>query len=215
LLPAAVCVFAFLALLVAERIDSSAGRAVAKLTASTAFVWAAVSWGAVGSDFGRVMLLGLSLCWLGDALLLPSGQTIWFKLGIAAFLLGHVAYTVAFMGLGLDGVALVLAAAALSGLAWVILRWLRPHVPSAFRWPVASYVIVIFTMVAASIAAVLAGAPPVVALGAIGFAASDVSVARERFVASSFVNPAWGLPAYYVSQLALAWSVSQVPAAID
>ena len=45
-------------------------------------------------------------------------------------------------------------------------------------------------------------------VGAIVFAASDVAVARDRFVARSFVNRAWGLPAYYAAQLVLAWSVN-------
>ena len=45
-------------------------------------------------------------------------------------------------------------------------------------------------------------------VGALAFAASDLSVARDRFVASSLVNKAWGLPVYYVAQLLLAWSVA-------
>ncbi len=46
-----------------------------------------------------------------------------------------------------------------------------------------------------------------VAIGAVLFAASDLSVARQAFVAPALVNQAWGLPAYYVAQLLLAWSV--------
>lgn len=210
MLPVAVCIFAFLSLLVAERIDSSAGRAVSKLTASTAFVWAAIGWGALETDFGHTMLIGLLFCWLGDALLLPSGQSIWFQLGIAAFLLGHVAYAVAFARLGLDPLALVVAAGGLVAFALVVLRWLRPHVPGDFRVPVIAYVAVISTMVTTALAATAAGAPAIIAIGAIGFAASDVSVARDRFVASGFVNGAWGLPAYFASQLALAVSIGAV-----
>lgn len=211
MLPIAVCIFAFLALLVAERIDSTAGRAVAKLTASTAFVWAAISWGALGSSYGLVMLLGLLLCWLGDALLLPAGQTLWFQLGIGAFLLGHVAYAMAFVGLGTGLGVLLGASVALGVFAFTVLRWLWPHVPGEFRGPVVSYVLVISAMVVTAIAAVGGGAPMILAVGAVGFAASDISVARERFVSSSFLNSAWGLPAYYLSQLALAWSVAAVP----
>jgi uncharacterized membrane protein YhhN len=43
--------------------------------------------------------------------------------------------------------------------------------------------------------------------GAIGFLASDVAVARERFVARSPWNQRWGLPLYYASQLLLASTV--------
>ncbi|MFZ1909551.1 MAG: lysoplasmalogenase family protein [Burkholderiales bacterium] len=47
-----------------------------------------------------------------------------------------------------------------------------------------------------------------VLLGAVLFAASDVAVARDRFVARGFRNKAWGSPAYYLAQLILAWSVA-------
>jgi hypothetical protein len=44
--------------------------------------------------------------------------------------------------------------------------------------------------------------------GAIGFYLSDLSVARDRFVAPGFVNRLWGIPLYYGAQLLFAWSVS-------
>ena len=44
-------------------------------------------------------------------------------------------------------------------------------------------------------------------MGAIGFYLSDLSVARDRFVVSAFVNRLWGLPLYYAAQVALGWSV--------
>jgi hypothetical protein len=37
---------------------------------------------------------------------------------------------------------------------------------------------------------------------------SDLSVARDRFVAPGFVNRAWGLPTYFAAQLLLAASVA-------
>jgi len=47
-----------------------------------------------------------------------------------------------------------------------------------------------------------------IALGAAMFALSDVSVARDRFVAKAFVNRAWGLPLYFAAQLILASTVA-------
>ena len=70
-----------------------------------------------------------------------------------------------------------------------------------------SYIGVISLMVATSIGAVAAGAPIVLAVGAIVFALSDLFVARERFVQKGFVNSALGLPAYFGAQLLLAASV--------
>ncbi len=199
-----VCGIAVIALLIAERRGVRAGVAVAKLVAAAAFVAAALSWGATSSEFGRWLLGGLLLCGLGDALLLPPGQTLWFRCGIGAFLLGHIAYALAFFGLGVELEALALATLAVGALALWILRWLRPHLAADFRAPVAAYILVIASMCALAIGASAAGAPATVAIGALAFAASDVSVARERFVAPGFVNSAWGLPLYFGAQLLLA-----------
>jgi uncharacterized membrane protein YhhN len=210
MLPVLVCVLAVVGLLVAERADSAVGRAVAKLVAASAFVWAGVAWGGLETAYGQWLLAGLVLCWLGDALLLPAGQSIWFQLGIAAFLLGHVAYAMSFARLGVDPVALVGFGVVLAMPAALALRWLRPHVPTAFRVAVFAYVAVISAMVAVALSSVVGGAPLAIGVGAVGFALSDVSVARDRFVAPGFVNGAWGLPAYFASQLVLAYSISLV-----
>lgn len=210
MLPILVCLVAVAGLLVAERADSAAGRAITKLAAASAFVWAGLAWGALSTPYGQSLLAGLVLCWIGDALLLPAGQSIWFRLGIAAFLLGHVAYAVAFVQLGVDLPALVGFGLAMAIAAAVALRWLRPHVPQAFRSAVVAYVAVISGMVVVALSAVAAGAPLAIGLGALGFASSDLSVARDRFVSPGFVNGAWGLPAYFVSQLVLAYSIRLV-----
>lgn len=208
----AVCMVALAFLLVAEGLAWRWGRAVAKLTASSAFVAAAVGWGAATTGYGQLLLLGLLLCWVGDALLLSSGQTLWFQLGIAAFMLAHLAYALACTRLALDPIALAVAGALVGFAAWWVLRWLRPHLPTRFRWPVVGYVAAISLMVVLALTAVAGGGPALLGLGALGFALSDVSVARDRFVSSGFVNSAWGLPAYFLSQLALAYSATQVSA---
>jgi YhhN family len=41
------------------------------------------------------------------------------------------------------------------------------------------------------------------------FAASDIAVARERFVQQGFLNQLWGWPTYFVAQLVLAWTVAK------
>ena len=47
-------------------------------------------------------------------------------------------------------------------------------------------------------------------LGAVLFLLSDLSVARDRFVAPGFVNRLWGLPFYYGGQVLLAASVARL-----
>jgi uncharacterized membrane protein YhhN len=154
------------------------------------------------------VLLGLSLCACGDLLLVPRGAAAWFVLGIAAFLAGHVAYAAAFLSQPLAPLALGAAAVAVALGIWRTHAWLAPHLPADFRWPVRVYVVAIGAMVALALGAVGAGAPIAAGAGAVGFMLSDLSVARERFVAPSFANSAWGLPLYFGSQLLLAWSAS-------
>jgi uncharacterized membrane protein YhhN len=195
---------AVVALLLAERAQKRSAIAIAKMTAAGCFLAFAVACGAFESDYGQTLLVGLALCALGDALLLPPGQTLWFQLGIGAFLLGHVSYAIAFLRLGPDVLALALSAIALTLFASRVLVWLRPHVPGEFKTAVVAYVIVISAMAAVALASVAAGAPAGVAIGALLFAASDISVARERFVEAGFTNSVWGLPAYFGSQMILA-----------
>jgi uncharacterized membrane protein YhhN len=98
----------------------------------------------------------------------------------------------------------------------IALRWLWPHLRGAaatLRGPVIAYVTVITLMVVAALAAARGDALPattrgLIAAGAALFYASDLAVARNRFVAEGFVNKAWGLPAYYAGQLLLAWAIA-------
>ena len=194
-------------LLVAERRGFRAGVILSKIAASSIFLAYAAQLGALDTRTGSILFSGLALCWLGDALLLPPGQTLWFQLGIGSFLVGHVAYAAAFIDLGINFPALAVSAAILFVGSWFTLGWLRPHVPADFSVAVTSYIVVIGTMCACSLGAFAAGAPAAVAVGALLFAASDVSVARERFVRQSFLNSAWGLPAYFAAQMILAGSI--------
>ena len=65
-----------------------------------------------------------------------------------------------------------------------------------------------------SIMVLVAGGPPAarcvwqaaVMTAAVAFYVSDVSVARDRFVAPGFGNRIWGLPLYYGAQLLFALS---------
>jgi uncharacterized membrane protein YhhN len=198
---------AVLALLVFERLEARFAAATAKLTASTCFVGLALSLDALSTQTGQLFFGGLLLCWLGDALLLSRGTSMAFQLGIGSFLLGHVAYAAAFYRWGIDGLGFTLAAIAIALLGLPTLHWLRPHVPAEFKIPVMSYVIVIGFMVACAVGAAQQSAPALAAAGALLFAASDLSVARERFVSPGFINSLWGLPAYYAAQIAIVLSL--------
>jgi uncharacterized membrane protein YhhN len=96
-------------------------------------------------------------------------------------------------------------------LAWVVFRWLRPHL-GALKVPVIAYIVVITLMVWAAWAAFHAGglAPPggvLVVAGAAAFYLSDLFVARDRFAAPGWANRLAGLPLYYAGQFCIAFSV--------
>jgi len=208
MLAVAVCAVAVLALLAAERWGWQPGIWIFKPLAAAAFLELALSLGALDTTYGRQVLAGLALCAVGDVLLIPRGQSVWFLLGIGAFLLGHVAYAIAFSGLALDGWAAASAAAVIALLAWRVHAWLTPRIPADLALPVRLYMGVISVMVVVAVAASAAGAAWTVAGGAIAFALSDVSVARERFVHPGFVNSAWGLPLYFAAQLVIASTIA-------
>jgi uncharacterized membrane protein YhhN len=207
-----VCASAVACLLVAESAGSRIAKAAAKMSAASAFLAMALAAGALESDYGQWMLAGLTFCWIGDACLLSSGRSTGFRLGIGAFLIGHLLYAAAFHRLDINSGHFLGGALVIGGLAAFTLRWLRPHVPADFRLPIFGYVGVISLMVAASIGAYGHGASIVLVIGAVGFAASDLFVARERFVAPQFINSAIGLPAYFGSQMLLAYSISMTGA---
>lgn len=206
-----VCAAAVAGLLYAEWRESQAGKWLTKPAASFAFMAVAIFSGALDSDYGRLILLGLALCLLGDLLLIPEGRANVFRLGVFAFLAGHVAFAGAFLTQPRSATWLALAAAALGLALWRVWRWLSPSLPGAMRLPVQAYFFVIAVMTALACAVTGAGGTALVAAGAVAFTASDISVARDRFVRHEFVNRAWGLPLYYLAQVLLALS----PAALS
>ncbi|MEZ5658490.1 MAG: lysoplasmalogenase [Burkholderiaceae bacterium] len=207
-----VCVLAVAALLLAEWHEHRRARALFKMLASTAFVALALISGALDSDYGRWVLAALCLGWLGDALLLSSRQS-GFLAGLAAFLFSHLCFAAAFLGATQDRSVALISAALLMLVGGAVMRWLGPHLSASFKLPVLSYVLAILLMVAASMPLGINDGHWQPVLGAVAFAASDLAVARDRFVKAGFVNPAWGLPAYYGAQLLMAASLTVVPAA--
>lgn len=204
-------------LLLGERRDAP-WRGWAKAAASSGFVAAAVAAGAADTAYGGWVLGALCLGWVGD-IALVSARRRWFLLGLAAFLLSHLTYIGAFATVDPHAVVAVLVAAGLLGPAALVARWLWPHLAGDMRGPVMAYIAVITAMVAAASGAAAGTGPALlpalsaggwratVVVAAVAFYLSDVSVARDRFVAPGFGNRIWGLPLYYAAQLLFALSV--------
>lgn len=200
--PAAWILVALVALLVAAHLAAEArgwplARAVTKVGASLAFVALGLLPGSRGPLAGG-LLAGLALSVVGDAALLLARRA-WFLGGLAAFLAAHLAYAAAFAAGGTVVPWVVLPVGAfLAG----TLRWLWPRL-GPMRWPVVAYCLAIGAMLWLA-----QGVDrPEVRLGAILFAASDLCVARDRFVRPGLANRAVGLPLYYAAQVLLALAV--------
>jgi uncharacterized membrane protein YhhN len=202
--PAVLCVVAVAGLLAAEYRDSRGGLWLTKPLASAAFIWLGLVSGGLDSGYGRLVLAALALCLLGDILLIPRDRPQVFRAGVFAFLLGHVAYGAAFLGRPLAPAGLAAGAVVLGVVLLTVLRWLGKSLPADMAGPVRVYMLVIGVMAALACGVTAAGGPWAVAVGALAFTASDISVARDRFVRHRFINRAWGLPLYYAAQLLLA-----------
>jgi uncharacterized membrane protein YhhN len=171
----------------------------AKPATLAALILAALVLGATDSAAGAWLLVALVLGMIGDVFLLDDSETR-FRLGLAAFLVGHLAYVASFAKLGIDP----------AGWAWVswavllvCLLATRQVAPATFLrsgWalaaPVALYTLVIGAMV---IVAFDTG-EPLVALGAGVFAASDSLLAVNRFVRPISWAPVAVMVTYHLGQ---------------
>jgi uncharacterized membrane protein YhhN len=171
----------------------------AKPATLVALVVSACVLGAGDTSAGRWLLAGLICGLAGDVFLLGRSDTR-FRLGLASFLVGHVAFVVAFTRLGIDPPTWLWA-------AWVVLfgclLYTRRVLPAAMlrggqalTLPVAIYTVVIGAMV---IFAYDTG-EPLIAVGATVFAASDSILAVDRFVEPKPWAPLAVMITYHLGQ---------------
>lgn len=201
-----VCLLASAALVVAELREWRYRRSIFKIIASSAFVAIALQLDGTASSYGRLILTALALSWVGDIFLL-SKQSRLFMLGLASFLMSHIVFSIAFAQRPLSVPALAVGLAVMSFIGLGVIRWLWIHLQGLYRIAVTAYVVAIVAMCSFAFAVCAASGIWLLAVGALAFAASDISVARDRFVSPGFMNRAWGLPLYYAAQISLALSV--------
>lgn len=189
--------------LLAERVGWALLNAIFKPIASAGFLLAAFGHPHLdASAYNLLIAISLVFGAAGDVLLIPKGNGAIFRAGILSFLASHVLYVAAFAARGLAPLPTLAAALAVALPAYGIWRYLRGHVSEQLRPAVVAYIAVISVMVAASFGATLAGdAPtPLIAVAAVAFFLSDITVARQRFVVKAWWHRAIGLPLYFGSQ---------------
>ncbi len=197
-------------LLYFEKSERQTGRLLFKIPLSALFIIAAFFQPHTLISFYYFLLLGLFCCMAGDICLIFP-QKAMFLLGLVAFLLGHIWYTMAFFH-----------AASMNQLTWIgalivllisgpIFFWLRPHLGS-MKLPVLFYIVFISLMVCGAWTVLgdtdLSGSGRFMVLaGAVSFYISDLFVARQRFIKKEYLNRFMGLPVYYLGQFLLAFSI--------
>jgi alkylglycerol monooxygenase len=146
------------------------------------------------------LLAALAASLAGDALLMVEG---FFLPGLVAFLLAHLAYIVLFR----------------QSVPWGANRWAWPllgtfalaayamlwngGLPEAMRLPVAVYVLAITTMAGSALdrsASLGTTSSHLVAVGALCFMVSDLTLAINRFITPLPHASAWVLSSYYLAQ---------------
>ena len=201
------------ALLMAEKRGRSEPVLVFKTPLSVLFVVAALMQPHPIQSYYQWVVAGLVFGLVGDvSLTLKGGRA--FKVGLVAFLLGHIMYIVAFVDLtrASDWTSVGNIIIACVGLG--IFLWLSPHL-GEMMVPVCLYLVVISVMLAAAWIVFLNTELPEKAawsilLGSLLFYMSDLLVARQRFVKSEFMNRLLGLPLYYAGQFLIAFSVGLI-----
>lgn len=136
--------------------------------------------GTTGANPIFALIAALALSAAGDLLLALKDQQRYFVIGLATFLLAHLAYLAAFLPHAAtpQGAALVAVVAALAA-SGALLAVLMPRL-GKMKLPVIAYFTVIMAMVAAALS--ISGASWLLGAGAVIFALSDSLIAVRKFL---------------------------------
>lgn len=197
-------------LLYFEKSENQAGRLLTKTPLSALFIIAALIQPHPLVSFFYFMVVGLMFCMAGD-ICLVFAQKAMFLIGLVAFLLGHIWYTMAFFATATTHPLTWIGSVVVLIVSAVVFFQLWPQLGS-MKLPVLGYVIFISLMVCGAWTVLgdgdLSGSGRIMVFaGAISFYVSDLFVARQRFIKKAYLNRLAGLPLYYFGQFLLAFSI--------
>jgi alkenylglycerophosphocholine/alkenylglycerophosphoethanolamine hydrolase len=170
---------------------------------TTLLLFAVVGW--PGTTFARWVSLGIGLSVVGDVALLWPGNRA-FIAGLAAFLLAHVSYVVAFVGAAVWSPHVAAVAVVVAVATALLLRAIWAG-SAGMHLPVVVYGVAITAMVvsaSATLGGPLGRAAAAAALGAPLFYVSDSSLALDRFRRPIPHAALLTLGVYWLGQLGIA-----------
>lgn len=195
-----------LALLTAEYREDATAQRFFKPLAALGFILLALSAGALETLYGQFILAGLVICALGDVFLLARKSQNLFIAGMAAFALGHILYCFA---LKISPDISQSQSSLTHGIVWPLIFsvcafyfYLRRKLDQTMQIMVGFYSLIIGMMVIYA----LGSGRLITALAGTLFAASDLFVARDRFIKPSPKNALAITPLYFGAQALFALS---------
>jgi uncharacterized membrane protein YhhN len=158
--------------------------------------------------FARWITAGIALSVVGDIALLGNSDRA-FMVGLAGFLLAHVAYVIGFLGVAVWSPHVAVVAVGMLGSSLWLLNAIWKGT-AGMHAPVIAYAVVISVMVVAASATI--GGPlemaPAAAIGAVLFYTSDSTLALNRFSRPIPHIPFWSMGVYWLGQLGIAIAAS-------
>ena len=138
-----------------------------------------------------LVIAALVFSWAGDILLINKDKQIFFKSGLAAFLVSHIFYIIAFLTLAgsINSLALIVSAIIAVPVTVAILKLLNAKAP--MKIPVTAYAVVIMLMSMSALQLMLARLD---FAGILIFAASMVYLFSDTYMAYLLFN---GKPRYF------------------
>jgi uncharacterized membrane protein YhhN len=200
-----------LALMAAELKQDKRAQYFFKPLSALGFLLLAIQFGALDTDFGRLIFVALIACAIGDVFLLSRNNHSFFKTGMVAFAIGHVLYILAAKQIISQNLSVWVyfgswAFGLMTGLA--TFYFLKSKLPKDMVWSVGLYTLIISAMLVYALQTDFVGTHKYFVLAAIFFALSDMFVARDRFVKPSPKNALIITPFYFGSQALFALSVT-------